>query len=74
MAKKTETKAELVEVVEVPIIKPGVKTSEFWMSLAAISATIISSVMGNLPPQWAAISAAVVAGLYAYSRGQAKKA
>ena len=54
-------------------IKPGIKTSEFWLSLAAIAAMILASLADKMPPQWAAIATAVVAGLYAYSRGMAKK-
>ena len=53
-------------------IKPGWKTSEFWVTVATLVAPWIAQYAGNLPPQYAAIANAISAGLYAWSRGQAK--
>jgi type IV secretory pathway protease TraF len=52
--------------------KPGYKTTEFLVTLAVGLAVLIASVADYLPPRYAAISASVVAGLYAVSRGLAK--
>lgn len=53
--------------------KPGVKTSELWLSLAVIVGQLVAALSDSLKPQWAAIGSSVVAALYALSRGQAKQ-
>ena len=52
--------------------KPGIYTTEFWVSAITLIAVFISSIDDALPDKWAAIAAAVVAGLYAVARGLAK--
>ena len=51
----------------------GVKTSEFWCAFATTVAAVIAAVAGILPAEWAAVIGAVSQGLYALSRGLAKK-
>jgi hypothetical protein len=53
--------------------KPGYRTSEFFVTLAVGLAVLIASIADYLPPRYAAIASAVVAGLYAVSRGLAKQ-
>lgn len=53
-------------------VKPGWKTSEFYVTAFTIIGLATSSVAASLSPKWAAISAAVTAASYAFSRGLAK--
>lgn len=54
-------------------VKAGVKTSEFWLSVLAMAMPLISSLQG-FPSPWVSLPAAAIAGAYALSRSQAKKA
>ena len=53
--------------------KPGYKTTEFWVTGLSSVGAVLASVAGFLPPQYAAIATAIAGGLYAVSRGLAKK-
>lgn len=53
--------------------KAGYKTTEFWLTLAGLAAVNLNGVVLTLPDKYQAIASAVLAGLYALSRGQAKK-
>ncbi len=53
-------------------MKPGYKTTEFWLTLALDAAIVVSAIESVLPPKWAAVAGAVANGLYAVSRGKAK--
>ena len=53
--------------------KSGLKTTEFWLTLAGNVAALISTLAGLLPPETAGWLVAVANGLYAISRGVAKK-
>lgn len=53
-------------------MKPGWKTSEFWVTALSILGLVASSAAASLSPKYAAIGAAVSAGAYAISRGLAK--
>lgn len=53
--------------------KSGWRTSEFWLTVATLAAVNLSGVILTLPDKYQAIASAVVAGLYAISRGQAKQ-
>lgn len=44
--------------------KPGWKTTEFWMTIAGQAATLFGAVRGFIPPQYAAIVAAVGTAIY----------
>jgi len=57
---------------ETPPIKPGYKTTEFWVVILAALAAGLEGLTGILPAQTATIVAAIVAGLYAVSRGLTK--
>jgi hypothetical protein len=52
--------------------KKGYKTTEFWLTLAGLAAINLGGVVMTLPDKYQAIGTAVLAGLYAVSRGQAK--
>jgi hypothetical protein len=54
------------------MLKPGYKTSEFWVTALTIAGLVVSSAAASLSPRYAATGAAVSAGLYALSRGLAK--
>jgi hypothetical protein len=53
-------------------LKPGWKTSEFWVTATTIVGLVFSSAALSLGARYAAIGAAVSAGFYAFSRGLAK--
>ena len=53
-------------------MKPGVRTTEFAVTIATDIALLASALQGSLPPKWAAIAAAVSNLAYALSRGLAK--
>ncbi len=55
-------------------VKPGGKTTEFWVSLVTIIASIGGPILfDKLPADWSVIASAFIAGLYAVSRGLAKR-
>lgn len=72
-------KSDAVQTVihDVPAIvketKEGYKTTEFWLTIAGLAAVNLNGVVMTLPDRYQAIASAVLAGLYALSRGQAKK-
>lgn len=53
-------------------MKPGWKTSEFYVTALAIVGLVTSSAAASLSPKYAAIGASISAGAYAISRGLAK--
>jgi hypothetical protein len=53
--------------------KPGWKTTEFWMTIAANLAAIIGAFADMLPPEKAVLLIAASNGLYAIARGQTKR-
>jgi hypothetical protein len=59
-----------------PVIKEtreGYKTTEFWGAVAGLAALNLNGVIMTLPDKWQAIGSAAIIGLYAISRGLAKK-
>lgn len=52
--------------------KAGYKTTEFWLTVAGLVALNLNGVILTLPDKYQALGSAVLAGLYAISRGQAK--
>lgn len=52
--------------------KPGWKTTEFWLSLFTAAGAGFAAVGHVLPPQWAAITGAVITAGYSIARGLAK--
>jgi hypothetical protein len=53
-------------------VKPGVKTTEFWLTVAVDVAALLSALTSALPPKWASAVAGISTGLYALARGWAK--
>lgn len=53
-------------------MKPGWKSSEFWLTLAVNVAALVATLADALPPRYAAFAATVSTGLYALARGWAK--
>ena len=54
-------------------IKAGYKTTEFWVAVSGMVAGVLASIQGYLPAESAAWAGAIIAGLYAFSRGLAKQ-
>ena len=54
------------------IVKPGYKTTELLAAVVAAAASWLAAWDGTLPAKYAAIASAIVAGLYAISRGITK--
>lgn len=46
----------------------GVRTSEFWVTIGIIAATLIGALADVVPPDRAAVLAAISAGIYAACR------
>ncbi len=53
-------------------MKPGYKTTEFWLTVATNLAAILCAFAGTLPPEKAAVCMAISNGIYAAARGLAK--
>jgi hypothetical protein len=53
-------------------MKPGYKTTEFYIIILTDVALFFSAVGEVLPPKYASMAAAVVSGAYADARGLAK--
>lgn len=53
-------------------MRPGWKTTEFWITLTSILGLVASSVAFSLTPRYAAIGAGISGAAYAISRGLAK--
>jgi len=52
--------------------RPAVKTTEFWFTLAANTAAVISMVAGVLPPKYGVPAQLGANALYTIGRGLAK--
>src|SRR5262249_54101799 len=53
-------------------VKPGYKTTEFWLAVIVVLGTTLDSLAGSLPNKYAALVAAVAAGPYPGGRGHAQ--
>lgn len=53
--------------------KPGIKTTEFWVSVLAGAGSVIAAFANAIPPRYAVFASAASAGLYAVGRGLAKQ-
>lgn len=53
-------------------MKPGYRTTEFWVSVLTIVGVLVAALSDALPPRYAAIASSVAATAYAVSRGLAK--
>ena len=52
------------------VLKPGWKTTEFWVSVT--TGGVLPFVLGALPATWQAVISAGAGAIYALSRGLAK--
>ncbi len=59
-----------VEIVHVPIVKPGVKTTEFWLTAGTVVSVLYAL---PIPPVWKAVASAIMTAAYSISRAFAKK-
>lgn len=55
-------------------MKPGITTSEFWVTVFTNAGILASAFTGVLNPHWAAIASAISVAAYGISRGIAKNA
>jgi uncharacterized membrane protein HdeD (DUF308 family) len=53
-------------------MKPGIKTTEFWLSVIAIVGMFVPTLLGFLSPELAAVVSAIIVGAYSIARGIAK--
>lgn len=53
--------------------KPGIRTTEFWITVATDVALLATAIQGSLSPKWAAIASAVSVAAYSIARGLAKQ-
>lgn len=53
-------------------MKPGQRTTEFWVTLATVIGILAASLADALSPRYAAIATSVSVAAYAISRGLAK--
>jgi hypothetical protein len=50
------------------LVKPGIKTTEFWATIAVNLAIFISTFSSSLSPQWQIGATLLINGLYIFSR------
>ncbi|GAG43316.1 unnamed protein product, partial [marine sediment metagenome] len=54
-------------------MKPGLKTTEFWMTMAFHASAAALVALGQVDAQWAVAASGIVQAIYSFSRGYAKK-
>ena len=54
-------------------MKTGYKTTEFWVTVLAILASVLVASDDLLEPKYSGIAAAIASGMYAISRSLAKR-
>ena len=52
--------------------KPGLRTTEFWLTILVNVGALLAALAGGLSPRWAAIASAASTGAYALARGWSK--
>lgn len=52
--------------------KPGVKTTEFWVTIIGGLASVFGQVSGHVPEPWGTIGAAILGAAYSISRALVK--
>jgi hypothetical protein len=62
----------LAAPVTITPVKPGTRTTEFWLTLLVNGAAVAGGLAHVLPGPWAAVAAAVATAAYSLSRGLAK--
>ena len=53
-------------------MKPGYKTTEFYIAILTIIGATIAALAGDLSPKYATLAASISAAAYAIARGLAK--
>jgi hypothetical protein len=53
-------------------VKPGWKTTEFWLAALTSVGAVAASIAGILPPQSGAVATAISTAAYSLARGFAK--
>ncbi len=53
-------------------VKPGIRTTEFWMTIISVLLTVIGSIGNIIPPDTAAVIIAAMTGLYNVLRALTK--
>lgn len=54
------------------MIKKGIRTSEFWATVALNVGVVAAALAGVLSPRWTAVASAVSVAAYNIARGLAK--
>ena len=54
-------------------VKPGWKTTEFWVTTLASVMTLIQSMQGTIPHPWGEVAVAVMTAAYSIARAISKK-
>jgi hypothetical protein len=49
-------------------MKPGIRTTEFWVALGVILLAVALAVLQQIPTEWAASAASIVAAVYVVAR------
>jgi hypothetical protein len=52
--------------------KPGLETTEFWISILTAVSTLCGQLVGVIPEPWGVIMAGIAAAAYTISRGLTK--
>lgn len=73
MAEGIDLPAPSVVQVSSMTVKPGWKTTEFWMTALTNLGLVLAACVGVLPPQYAALAGALSQVAYNVSRGLAKR-
>lgn len=53
-------------------MKPGQRTTEFWVMIATVVGVVTAALASALSPRYAALATAISVAAYAISRGLAK--
>lgn len=70
---KREAKKEVVMSEDAKVVKPGWKTTEFWLTALAEIGTLIGALRGVIPAETAGIIIAIQTAIYNILRTIAKK-
>lgn len=53
-------------------MKPGYKTTEFWVTVLTAVGIVVAALADALPPKWATVAVAVATAAYNVARGLSK--
>ncbi len=72
--KAVSTEVDQIKGAYMSKAKPGISTSEFWLTLLGVATTLAETFRGNIDPKWGAIISASLTLGYALVRGFTKSA